>query len=183
MMRARTSKLLAGLVLSALLVTGACGGDDDDDEASEGQTDSIEGVETFELPPWKHVETEVKYSQTPPVGGDHHNVWINCGYYAKELPSEMAVHSMEHGAVWVTHDPALDQAQVDKLKELAENGTYLLVSPYPGLPSKVVASAWGVQLQLDSADDPRLAQFLDQYREGDQTPEPGAPCSGGLSPQ
>ena len=182
MMRARTSKLLAGLVLSVVLVTGACGGDDDDDGDAGAQTDSIEGVKTFEVPPWKHVPTPVEYSQTPPVGGDHNDVWINCGYYAKELPNEMAVHSMEHGAVWVTYDPGLDEVAVEKLKQQAENGTYLLVSPYPGLPSKVVASAWGVQLQLDSVDDPRLAQFLDKYREGDQTPEPGAACTGGLSP-
>jgi hypothetical protein len=55
----------------------------------------------------------------------------------------------------------------------------VLVSPYPDLPAPVVASAWGKQLQLDSANDPRLEQFVSAFREGPQTPEPGAPCTGG----
>jgi hypothetical protein len=29
------------------------------------------------------------------------------------------------------------------------------------------------------ANDPRIAQFIQKYAQGPQTPEPGAPCSGG----
>jgi hypothetical protein len=56
---------------------------------------------------------------------------------------------------------------------------YVILSPYPGLPSPVVASAWGKQLQLPSVSDPRLGQFIDYFRQGPQTPEPGATCAGG----
>jgi hypothetical protein len=48
------------------------------------------------------------------------------------------------------------------------------------LPVPVVASAWGVQLKVQSASDPRLAQFLQKYEQGPQTPEPGAACTGGV---
>lgn len=62
----------------------------------------------------------------------------------------------------------------------AERTTYLLVTPWVGgLPSAVVASAWGKQLALPSADDPRIAEFVRAFRAGPQTPEPGAPCTGG----
>jgi hypothetical protein len=37
-----------------------------------------------------------------------------------------------------------------------------------------------VQLQLDSAADERIAQFIGQYRLGPQTPEFGAACDGGI---
>jgi hypothetical protein len=47
------------------------------------------------------------------------------------------------------------------------------------LPSPVVASAWGVQLQLDGVDDPYLPVFIAYYEEGPQNLEPGAACSGG----
>jgi Protein of unknown function (DUF3105) len=57
---------------------------------------------------------------------------------------------------------------------------YVLVSPYPGLPFPVVASAWGKQLKLNLADDPRLEQFVKAYTQVPQTPEPGAPCSDGV---
>jgi hypothetical protein len=54
------------------------------------------------------------------------------------------------------------------------------VSPYPGLPAPVVATAWGRQLRLPSANDPRLAEFLAAFRDGSQAPESGGFCEGGI---
>jgi len=48
------------------------------------------------------------------------------------------------------------------------------------LPAAIVASAWGVQLQVNQANDPRIAAFIEKYRESKLAPEPGAPCSGGV---
>jgi hypothetical protein len=105
----------------------------------------------------------------------------NCGFYSEPVRNETAVHSMEHGAVWITYRPGLPTEQVDKLRELATSKTYVLVSPYPDLPAPVVASAWGNQLRLDSAEDPHLKQIVATFRQGPQTPEPGTPCTGGTS--
>ncbi len=138
---------------------------------------SLAAVETFEVTA-NHVETPVTYAQTPPVGGDHSSVWLNCGIYDKPVRNENAVHSLEHGAVWVTYRPDLAAAQVETLRNSLPS-TYTLLSPYENLPAPVVASAWGKQLKLDSADDPRLAAFVKEYRQGPQTPEPGASCTGG----
>ncbi len=137
------------------------------------------GVRTFEVTGRDHVEGLVDYPQTPPVGGNHNSVWQNCGFYGGSIASENAVHSLEHGAVWITFAPDLPSGQVSELRDLAGNRTYVLVSQFDDLPSPVVASAWGVQLRLESVDDPRLEQFVDYYRQGPQTPEPGATCSGG----
>jgi hypothetical protein len=93
---------------------------------------------------------------------------------------ENAVHSLEHGAVWITYRPDLPQNQVDQLRDLAQNQTYVLVSPRADLPSPVVASAWGKQLRLQSADDPDLERFIGAFRQGPQTPEQGAACTGGI---
>jgi hypothetical protein len=126
-----------------------------------------------------HTQSAVHYPQTPPVGGDHNPVWQNCGYYAQPIHNENAVHSMEHGTVWITYQPNLPKAQVDQLAAIARSQTFVIVSPYTGLPAPVVASAWGKQEWLHSASDPKLAQFVSTYRQGPQTPEPGAPCTGG----
>jgi len=91
----------------------------------------------------------------------------------------LGVHSLEHGAVWVTYQPTLPAAQVATLQKLVKANSYALLSPYEGIKSPVVASAWGKQLALPSADDPRLAVFLRTYLQGPQTPEPGAACTGG----
>jgi Protein of unknown function (DUF3105) len=139
------------------------------------------GVQSFEVSERDHVQTPVSYPQTPPVGGDHAPVWQNCGFYSKPVHNEHAVHSMEHGAVWITYRPDLPRDQIEKLRGLAQSQTYILASSYPSLPSPLVASAWGKQLRLESAEDPRLEQFVRAFRLGSQTPEPGAPCARGTN--
>jgi hypothetical protein len=139
------------------------------------------GVQSFKVSERDHVQTPVSYPQTPPVGGDHAPIWQNCGFYTEPVRDENAVHSMEHGAVWITYRPDLPQDQIEKLRDLAQSQTYILVSPYPSLPSPVVASAWGKQLRLESAEEPRLEQFVRAFRLGPQTPEPGARCTGGTN--
>ncbi|WP_299040135.1 DUF3105 domain-containing protein [uncultured Pseudokineococcus sp.] len=141
----------------------------------------IDGVQTFEDLGRDHVTGAVDYAQTPPVGGDHQAVWWNCGVYPEPVVDENAVHSMEHGAVWITHDPALPQEQVDQLVAAAESYDYTLVSPYEGMESPITLSAWGAQLAVEDASDERIAPFLAQYVQGEQTPEPGAACTGGVS--
>lgn len=138
---------------------------------------SLDAVQTFEVTR-DHTTEAVTYAQSPPVGGDHNPSWLNCGVYDEPVQDELAVHSLEHGAVWVTYRPDLPADQVQALDDALPD-TYIVLSPREGLPSPVVASAWGVQLQLTGADDPRLPEFVKTYRQGPQTPEPGAACTGG----
>lgn len=120
------------------------------------------------------------YPHTPPVGGDHAPIWQNCGFYAEPIRPELGVHSLEHGAVWITFGPGLPPPQLERLQELARRQPYVLVSPWPeALTTPVVASAWERQLRLPSAADVRLEQFVASFAEGPQMPEPGAPCTGG----
>ena len=138
-------------------------------------------VQTYDVgPAGQHTQADVDYEQSPPAGGEHNDVWQNCGYYAEPVRDENAVHSLEHGAVWITYSPDLSEDEVERLRDIAESQTYILVSPYEGLPSPVVASAWSKQLSLESAEDPDLERFIGAYRQGPQTPEPGAVCTGGI---
>jgi predicted small secreted protein len=137
------------------------------------------GVTSYSNLSRDHTKEPVDYPQSPPVGGPHNPIWQNCGFYSKPVRDENAVHSMEHGAVWITYAPDLPKDRVEKIKSLTQK-SYVLASPYPGLPAPLVASAWGKQLRLNSTNDPRLEQFVRAYRQGPQTPEPGAPCRGGV---
>ena len=137
------------------------------------------GVVTYANLSRNHVEGKVSYPQTPPAGGDHAAAWLNCGIYDQAVPNENAVHSLEHGAIWITYQPSLPAAQVATLEKDVRNQPYGLLSPYPGLPDPVVATVWGVQLRLQSADDPRLASFIDKYADATQAPEPKGECTGG----
>jgi Protein of unknown function (DUF3105) len=139
------------------------------------------GVQTYDVGPGgEHTEGAVDYAQSPPVGGEHNSIWQNCGFYEEPIRSETAVHSLEHGAVWITYSPDLPQNEIARLRDLAQSNDYVLVSPYPDLDSPVVASAWGKQLNLESAEDPDLERFIGAYSQGPQTPEPGAACTGGI---
>jgi hypothetical protein len=153
-----------------------------DEQASvaEAAKEDIEGVQEFEGHSSEHVDVSVDYPESPPVGGDHNPAWLNCGVYTEPVPEENVVHSLEHGAVWLTYQPDLDQEQINTLDEFTANGNYVVVSPYEDQESPVVATAWGLQLELDSADDPRLEVFIEKYVQGPQTPEPGASCFGGV---
>ena len=144
----------------------------------------IEGLQTFGKPTDVHVAGTVdyqgKYDMNPPAGGDHNAAWLNCGVYDQPQQNENAVHSLEHGAVWVTYDPdALSEEEVQTLRD-ALPSTYAVLSPYPELPAPVVISAWNAQVQLDGVDDPRLKQFISKFWKSASAPEPGAPCTGAL---
>lgn len=171
--------LLAGVVGFGIWVAidrGANGGGGGGVQASD-----INNLQTFDGLTNNHVAEPVDYEMSPPAGGDHHAVWQNCGVYGEPLSTMNAVHSLEHGAVWITYEPDLPQEQIDKLGDLYSQGSYILVSPFDGdMPAPIVASAWGNQIELDSPDDKRLSQFLRAFERSPDVPEPGAACTGGL---
>jgi hypothetical protein len=140
---------------------------------------TIDGVETFDNVT-THVQGTVDYAQTPPAGGPHNPLWLNCGVYDQPVPNENAVHSMEHGAVWITYDAS--RVNADELSALRAQmpSSYALLTPYDGLDSPIVLSAWNAQLKVDSAEDSRIPQFFEEYWRSQNAPEPNAVCSGGV---
>jgi len=125
--------------------------------------------------------SDVTFADTglPPAGGRHLDTWLNCGVYAEPVETGQAVHSLEHGAVWITYRPDLSADQVEALRERVREAEYLILSPYPGQGSPIVLTAWAVQLEVDGTDDPRLDDFIVQYQQGPTAPELGAACSNG----
>jgi putative peptide zinc metalloprotease protein len=138
-----------------------------------------QGVQFIDVPSRSHVEGPVNYDRLPPVGGDHSAVWQNCGFYATAVPAEHAVHSLEHGAVWLTYNAGTSTADLMVLQDLATRQTHVLVSSLPENPAPLVATAWGRQLFLERFDDPRLEEFIAAFRLGSNAPERGGPCEGG----
>ena len=170
---------LAGLVLVGTIA--ACGGDDDPGstgpavrEADEG----IDGVLAIRIPDPDHTTGTVDYDRLPPAGGDHNPTPAPCGFYTQAIPDEHIVHSLEHGAVWIAYDPDLDVADIARLQALVDGQADVIATPYADLPagSTVVVSSWGRQLLLDAADDPRLEEFVEQYRRFKEAPEANIGC-------
>jgi len=147
------------------------------DEEAQVAAD-LDEVKVYEDLRRDHTEDDVDYDEVPPVGGMHDPVWLDCGAYDSPVRDENAVHDLEHGSIWISYEPGLDSEDVSTLTEaLPQNG---ILAPYDGLPAPVVVTAWGRQLRLTGADDPRLPLFVERYADGHTAPEPFTSCAGGV---
>jgi hypothetical protein len=152
-------------------------------QAASGLPAEVDVIEVG--PTGQHVGGNIGYDQnlgTPPAGGAHNPDWQNCGFYDEPVRAENAVHSLEHGAAWITYQPDLPQDEIERLSDLTQSNSYVLVSPYPDQEAPVVATAWGIQQRLGSAEDAELKRFIKIYGQNPRSAPPGehSSCTGGI---
>lgn len=182
--RERRNRIIT-IVASAAILAGLAGGGwyliDAANDKEEAKAAPVAGEKTWSKLTQNHVDKKVDYPMTPAAGGDHSQVWQNCNgdIYTQEIQAENAVHSQEHGAVWITYNDKASQADVKALAAQVAKTPYTLMSPIKAQSSPITLTAWGHQLSVNKESDPRVAEFLDKYVQGKQTPEPGAACTGG----
>lgn len=175
--RRRTVLIYSAVAIVAVaIIGGAALGVRSERQAASAPIDGVVEVENQEA---NHVPEAIVATELPPTGGNHSVTVQNCGVYDTPVAAENAVHSLEHGAVWLSYRPDLAEQEVTRLRDLAKGQTYMIVSPFPDQASPIVATAWGRQLEVADTGDPRLERFIKRFVQGKQAPEPGAPCSGG----
>ena len=173
----RRGRLFSGLGILALSLAAVAATGCKDQEVGELPIVETGAIRSFEIASRRHVDERVSYNQLPPVGGDHSSAWQPCGFYSRWISPERGVHSMEHGAVWITYHPRLPRADVNRLRQLAQEQSHVLVSRWhPDLPAPIVASAWGRQVRIRTAADPQLGEFVRMFVRGPQAPEQGVRC-------
>jgi hypothetical protein len=186
--------VVSGLVVGGVFLVRSQSDKAETNEAAKDQDDKVKTAgrlvagEDGEMV-WKgtlgrtHVKTTVQYPTEPPVGGDHLRAWMNCNgdVYTKAVDNMNAVHSLEHGAVWVTYTSKASKADVEALAAKVKQTPYTLMSPDEKQQDPIMLTAWGVQRTVTGADDPNVGKFFEKYVQGEQTPEKGAVCTGGLS--
>jgi hypothetical protein len=152
-------------------------------ETDQDPSKKIPGVEVTDFKGGLHVRpTErVAYKHSPPIGGQHDFSWAACNgaVYPAAVRNENMVHSLEHGAVWITYNPAAMSAdKLGVLRQKVEGKPYMLMSPYPGLDEPISLQSWGHQLKLADVNDVRIDQFIQALRVNEYThPEVGASCA------
>lgn len=171
------SVLAVGLVVAIVVITSI--------PKTDPSSIELTGLQTWDVPGAVHVDPQpvdykADYGMNPPAGGPHWGAWLNCGIYTEPQENERAVHALEHGAVWVTYNPdEVSGGDLDTLRDRMPK-TYSILSPYPGLDSPVVASAWGAQITMDDVKDERLDAFVAKYWQSGTAPELGAACTGAV---
>ena len=169
----------AGVLVVALIAT-SCGSGitQTSSENTEVTVTEVQQISVTDLTN-AHVDNPpATFPNSPALGGDHYPFWMNCGFYEVEVIEGAAVHSLEHGAVWLTYSSSATDADVAWLKDQAGDNDRLLVSPYDH-EEAIVATAWGQQLRGDlSAESPELVQFIESRVDHPDAPEDGVSCDG-----
>jgi hypothetical protein len=190
----RTARIIVAAGLLVATATGCLGdvipgGSDPPPEPAPGweeQAAAIDGIVNFLADgplSQEHQGGPLDYEMLPPVGGVHNNRWMNCqgDVYPEPIANEHAVHSLEHGAVWVTYRPDLPGDQVEALAKRVRGNSHLFMSPFPGLDRPISLQTWGYQLKLDDPADPRIDEFIRVLKQHASPEGMGAPCQDGIT--
>ncbi|WP_437491061.1 DUF3105 domain-containing protein [Sorangium sp. So ce1014] len=156
--------------------------------------------------------TPVQYETNPPSGGDHWGLWAKYKRYEAEVPRELYVHNLEHGAIVLAYrcpssGCAEVEAMLDEVRTEAASDprcltlpggpeARLVMTPDSALDTPVAAAAWGATYTATCLDKPSLARFVaDHYGKGPEDtcsdasavdvdlPDGGAPSCGDVPPK
>lgn len=178
-----------------------------------GETECKVVIQTgIPVPSARHLPacTPVQYATNPPSGGDHWGSWAAYKRYEAEVPRELYVHSLEHGAIVLAYRcPASGCAEVtamlDEVRTEAASDprclmlpggpeARLVMTPDGALDTPIAAAAWGATYTATCLDKASLSRFVaDNYAKGPEDtcgdaaavdvdrPDGGAPrCDGAM---
>jgi len=119
-----------------------------------GKSHHIEGREHV-----SHSES-IEYKTNPPTSGAHYADPIDWGVYGYEVRDEQAVHSLEHGGIWISYKDA-DEGIVDKLERIGRKyPNRTIVSPRSRNDSFIAIASWGRLLKLDVFDEEQIVEYI-----------------------
>jgi hypothetical protein len=115
---------------------------------------------------WGHTNDPVVYETTPPTTGDHSPSAAPCGIHATQIPDELFVHALEHGAVGVLYDP--QQVEVATIRDIeAKVGEYddrTISAPYTGTDTPITVTSWTKLMRLESYDADTVTEYIEEFR-------------------
>jgi len=115
------------------------------------------------------------YNSSPPTSGPHWPTPAECKIYDDQVPDEAAIHSLEHGAIWITYKDKNDGELVNKLKDLvSKNPSKVLLSPREANDSTIALASWARLLKVEEFDGEQINNFIKSNRN--TGPEPFAQC-------
>lgn len=108
-----------------------------------------------------------------PAGGPHYVGPLRAGVYEQQVPDGNAIHSLEHGLVWISYQPdQVTTAVFEGLEDIASDfGRDVILAPRVENSSPIIVVSWGQRLVLETIDDQLVRDFITTNRN--RSPEPG----------
>jgi hypothetical protein len=195
--RTVTSIGIAAAAVAAITIFQSFGGPNDIPQAA---IRSAEGAGCTEVdqpsssaPGGQHLQPgqDPGYSDTPATSGFHDQAWLpdDPKVYDTQPPETQAVHSMEHGAVFVYYLPetqgGMTQETIDRLARIAEGSNATFLAPYPSLTPEtaLTLTSWNRRQSCPAGDSlsPQTAAtivegFVTAFECSDAPESSNSPC-------
>jgi hypothetical protein len=92
------------------------------------------------------------------------------GVNDEPVDDRAAVHSLEHGGIWITYKD-IGEDEIKVLEEIyRKNSQSVLVSPRAANDVPVAVVSWGKMMKLEGVDEDLIQKYIDIYKN--QSPEP-----------
>lgn len=124
--------------------------------------------------PAAHVDpSEVPIGPVPQAGGPHAPSPLRQGIYSDPVSEPRAIHSLEHGMIWITYQPnLLSSDDYERLEDVADgHSADVILSPRLENVDPIVLVSWGQRLIMDELDTDLVDEFIRTNRN--RSPEPG----------
>jgi hypothetical protein len=121
-------------------------------------------TDTFTITSSAHTTDTIDYADIPPTGGAHHPCWATWGVHTEAVPDEHWVHNLEHGGVVLLYNCTDCQSEIDDAASWV-NTTQgsMLLTPYPALPARWAAVAWGARTVMGCYDRAAFEAFFAEH--------------------
>ena len=127
-----------------------------------------------------------QYNSDPPTSGMHLERFSDQLFADSPLPKYIQVHLLEHGNVLLQYNCACPEVAAalkdiagaydyrllpskanlptpDDVHVIEEQGTGVILAPYPAMKSKIAVTAWTHLLTLDKVDRAQIMRFINAY--------------------
>ncbi|OJI06579.1 hypothetical protein BK004_02760 [bacterium CG10_46_32] len=112
-----------------------------------------------------------EYNSNPPTSGPHYSQPTPWGVYQDELKDENVIHSMEHGGIWISYQPDIDDETKAKIEAIGKKHSgSVVVSPRSANDSLIALASWGRLEKLSLFDEAQIIEFI--KRNKNKSPEP-----------
>lgn len=113
----------------------------------------------------------VDYNSNPPTSGPH---WgdgtAGPGIKDQEVPDQLLIHSLEHGAVILSYKGNLPKEDIEEIKNyFNESAGKKIMVPRKNLDVPVALTSWNRLLKLTTIDGSKIKEFIEA--NSDRAPE------------